>query len=560
MASGAVRCCRCLRCCCAGWRRPWRGRAAHDCRRGRRRPVLREGGGQRRRRSRRLRAQLRQARRDAGSPGRRWRLRHHRRLHGRANKRLIEFVARTVEVTGEVTERAGRRTIRVREIKLASPQPEARSLTVRTSYPVPPGVQIEPVTVVWIVLAFAVGAAVTWVLVRQQAAARIAALEVRLQASDERHTILSHAEQTLRDAFRSMASEALQANSQSLTALAQASLEKTNEQVKGDLDRRHAAIADLVRPLADTLQAVDLKLGVVEKDRIAANASLAEQLKQVGSGLTSLQGETGKLVKALRQPHVRGHWGEVQLRQVVELAGMIEHTDFLEQVTLTTEDGRFRPDLVVRLPGGKRVIVDAKAPLAAYFDAVEAQDDVERAAEAGRPRPSGARPSGAPGQQGLLEPVRRHAGVRRDVPARRGAVLGRVVARPAAHRARHRQPRRPGQPDDADRAAQGRVVRLAAGTSSGQRAGDLGPGARALPAPAGAGHALRRREARAGPRGRRVQPLGGLAGNARAGHRPALPRSRRIVRRRHPRDRDDREDDARRFRPRRYGACSKKNS
>src|SRR4029453_9413653 len=83
------------------------------------------------------------------------------------------------------------------------------------------------------------------------------------------------------------------------------------------------------------------------------------------------------------QPHVRGHWGEVQLRQVVELAGMIEHTDFLEQVTLTTEDGRCRADLVVWLPGGRRVIVDAKAPLAAYFDAVEAQDDVERAARLG---------------------------------------------------------------------------------------------------------------------------------------------------------------------------------
>lgn len=236
---------------------------------------------------------------------------------------------------------------------------------------------------VWIALAFVAGALVTWVLVRQQAAARIAALEVKLQASDERHTILSSAEQTLRDAFRSMASEALQANSQSLTALAQASLEKTNEQVKGDLDRRQAAIADLVRPLADTLLAVDLKLGAVEKDRIAANASLSEQLKQVGSGLSSLQGETGKLVKALRTPHVRGHWGEVQLRQVVELAGMIEHTDFLEQVTVTTDDGRFRPDLVVRLPGGKRVIVDAKAPLAAYFDAVEAEDDAARALKLG---------------------------------------------------------------------------------------------------------------------------------------------------------------------------------
>jgi len=93
----------------------------------------------------------------------------------------------------------------------------------------------------------------------------------------------------------------------------------------------------------------------------------------------TLQSETGRLVKALRQPHVRGHWGEVQLRQVVELAGMIEHTDFVEQQTHTIEEARFRPDLIVRLPGGKRVIVDAKTPLVAYFDAVEAQDDAERA-------------------------------------------------------------------------------------------------------------------------------------------------------------------------------------
>jgi DNA recombination protein RmuC len=133
-----------------------------------------------------------------------------------------------------------------------------------------------------------------------------------------------------------------------------------------------------VRPISETLVAVDQKLSAVEKDRVATTASLVEQLKFVGSGLTTLQGETGRLVKALRQPHVRGHWGEVQLRQVVELAGMIEHTDFVEQFTLTTEDGRVRPDLIVRLPGGKRVIVDAKSPLAAYFDAVEAQDDAER--------------------------------------------------------------------------------------------------------------------------------------------------------------------------------------
>jgi DNA recombination protein RmuC len=246
------------------------------------------------------------------------------------------------------------------------------------------------VTALWILLAFAAGAVVTWLVLRQStarqlaeatsaSAARVASLEARLQASDERHTILVSAESTLRDAFRSMASEALQANSQSLTALAQASLEQTSERVKGDLDRRQTAIADLVRPISETLQAVDQKLAAVEKDRVASTASLVEQLKFVGSGLSTLQGETGRLVKALRQPHVRGHWGEVQLRQVVELAGMIEHTDFVEQVTVTTDEGRFRPDLVVRLPGGKKVIVDAKSPLAAYFDAVEAQDETERA-------------------------------------------------------------------------------------------------------------------------------------------------------------------------------------
>ncbi len=216
-------------------------------------------------------------------------------------------------------------------------------------------------TAIWIGLGFLLGALVAWLWSRQRSAARIATLETRLEASDERRALVASAEQSMRDAFRAMASEALQATTQSLTALAQASFDKT------------------VRPIADTLQAVDQKLAAVEKDRISTTSTLAEQLRQVGSGLTSLQGETGKLVKALRQPHVRGHWGEVQLRQVVELAGMIEHTDFAEQVTVTTDDGRFRPDLVVRLPGGKRLIVDAKAPLTAYFDAVESKDDGERA-------------------------------------------------------------------------------------------------------------------------------------------------------------------------------------
>jgi DNA recombination protein RmuC len=240
-----------------------------------------------------------------------------------------------------------------------------------------------------LLLAFLVGAGLAWLVARQAtarevaeatsaAAARQAAAEARLEAVAERDALLERTEQTLRDTFRSLAAEALTSNNQSLVTLATSSLEKSQEQVKSDLQQRQQSIGEMVRPIAETLKAVDARLADVEKDRLTAKATLAEQLKQLGTGLASLQGETGRLVKALRQPHVRGHWGEVQLRQVVELAGMIEHTDFVEQETHTTDDGRQRPDLVVRLPGGKRVIVDAKAPLAAYFDAVEADDDATR--------------------------------------------------------------------------------------------------------------------------------------------------------------------------------------
>ena len=209
----------------------------------------------------------------------------------------------------------------------------------------------------------------------RETAARLAS---DLRAAADRESLLTRAETTLRETFRSMAAEALHQNSQSILTLTQTALSKTNAQATGELAQRQQAIAELVKPITQILQAVDQRLDVVEKDRVASTASLVEHLRHVGAGLSLLQGETGKLVKALRQPHVRGHWGEVQLRQVVELAGMIEHTDFLEQTTVDTGDARIRPDLIVKLPGGKQVIVDAKAPMAAYFDAVEAQDDDER--------------------------------------------------------------------------------------------------------------------------------------------------------------------------------------
>jgi DNA recombination protein RmuC len=113
---------------------------------------------------------------------------------------------------------------------------------------------------------------------------------------------------------------------------------------------------------------------------VSTTARLDEQIRSLGLGLTTLTGETGALVKALRQPHVRGHWGEIQLRRVVELAGLTEHCDFAEQATITTQDGRIRPDVIVRLPGGKTIVVDAKAPLSAYLEALDG-DESQRAAK-----------------------------------------------------------------------------------------------------------------------------------------------------------------------------------
>jgi DNA recombination protein RmuC len=204
--------------------------------------------------------------------------------------------------------------------------------------------------------------------------AETARLAAELSAASEKQALLETAEAKLRDAFKALASEALEQNAESMLRLARASLGEVQSKTVADLDRRQQSISELVKPIADTLRQVDVKLTEVEKDRLTTTARLDEQIRQLGSGLTTLTGQTGDLVKALRQPHVRGHWGELQLRRVVELAGMLEHCDFLEQQTTDTDAGRFRPDLIVRLPGGKRVIVDAKAPLTAYLEALYADD------------------------------------------------------------------------------------------------------------------------------------------------------------------------------------------
>ena len=200
-----------------------------------------------------------------------------------------------------------------------------------------------------------------------------AELDGERRSASDRLKLLEQAEQTLREAFASVSAEALRANNQSFLQLAKASLSEFQKQAVVDLDHRQRSIDSLVKPLHETLGQVDAKLQQVEKDRASSDARLNEQLQTLATSTSNLE-------RALQTPHVRGGWGEVQLRRVVELAGMLNHCDFSEKTTAQTADGRLVPDMVVNLPGGRHIIIDAKVPYVAYRQAFEATGDDERAA------------------------------------------------------------------------------------------------------------------------------------------------------------------------------------
>ncbi|MBI5657444.1 MAG: DNA recombination protein RmuC [Geobacter sp.] len=210
----------------------------------------------------------------------------------------------------------------------------------------------------------------------------IAEMEIRLlgerQIAQEKLAILNEAQAKLSDAFQALSAQALHNNNQSFIELAKATLEKFQEGARNDLESRRIAIDELVRPMKESLEKVDLKIHELEKTRATAFDTLAEQLRTLASSQSQLQGETARLVKALRAPNVRGRWGEIQLKRVVEIAGMLNYCDFFEQESVTGPDGRLRPDMVVKLPSGRNIIVDAKAPLQAYLEALEVSDDDEK--------------------------------------------------------------------------------------------------------------------------------------------------------------------------------------
>ncbi len=227
-------------------------------------------------------------------------------------------------------------------------------------------------------LALALGALVGWLACRPALARLRTELEKDRAIHGERLRAYQDAETKLRETFTALSAEALKSNNEQFLSLAETRLQQARTEAASDIDARRKAIEDLLAPMAKTLEHVDREIKESERHRIQTGAALLERIAALDTVGHELRSETQRLVDALKRPGVRGRWGELQLKRVVELAGMVEHCHFTEQETIATENGRIRPDVIVNLPGGKHVIVDAKVPLDAYLRALEAPDEDAR--------------------------------------------------------------------------------------------------------------------------------------------------------------------------------------
>ena len=198
------------------------------------------------------------------------------------------------------------------------------------------------------------------------------------QRLEDEKRMLAAAEEKLKDTFKALAGTTLENSNRAFLSLAKETFEKVLAEARGDLGKRQEAITGLVKPLAEKLNSFDEHVRNLETARVTAYTSLVANLKGLSESQEKLQKETANLVTALRTPQIRGRWGEMTLKRVVELAGMSEHCDFTEQLSVSTEQGRIRPDLIVHLPSEREIVVDAKVSLAAYLDALSAESEQGR--------------------------------------------------------------------------------------------------------------------------------------------------------------------------------------
>ncbi|MGH8503045.1 MAG: DNA recombination protein RmuC [Gammaproteobacteria bacterium] len=205
-----------------------------------------------------------------------------------------------------------------------------------------------------------------------------AQLQAEQQRYRERDTALEEARKQLKDSFAALSSQALKENNEAFLQLAHENLRRFQVEAEAGLQQKEKAVETLVKPIRDALEKTEKQIQAIEKDRASAYGSLTQHLKLMAETQVNLQAETRNLVQALRRPEVRGQWGELTLRRLAELAGMVEYCDFYEQEHRATADGAMRPDLILRMPERREIVVDAKTPLDAYLSAVEAVDDQQR--------------------------------------------------------------------------------------------------------------------------------------------------------------------------------------
>jgi DNA recombination protein RmuC len=223
-------------------------------------------------------------------------------------------------------------------------------------------------SILTLIVGLGIGAVIGWMVTRS----------VQSAVHAEKLKAFQQAETRFRDTFQALSADALKTNNEAFLTLAETRLREARTEATADIDARKQAIEHLLAPMAKTLDQVDRDLKDAERRRVETGAQLLQRIVSLDTAGQSLRDETRRLIDALKRPGVRGRWGELQLKRVVELAGMVEYCDFDEQQTLAADERRIRPDVVVRLPGGKFVVIDAKAPLDAYLKALEAPDEASR--------------------------------------------------------------------------------------------------------------------------------------------------------------------------------------